>query len=177
MCVCVCVCVRAHARMYTASMRLAWPHPTPLGGGHGFITDFSWWRRKEGGEGDQMADRRVAVGLASSSSSSSRCPRNKCPGGRGRIRGGTPYQLVSKAGRAGGGGATSWLWLVGEGRKSSPMVEWGGGDQTSLPPTKSREWGQTHPQKSPRTALCFQIGKLRPRRRGFLEVLQHLHWG
>ena len=132
-CVCVCVCVRARAhtraRMYTASMRLAWPHPTPLGGGHGFITDFSWWRRKEGGEGDQMADRRVAVGPASSSSSSSRCPRNKGPGGRGRIRGGTPYQLVSKAGRAGGGGATSWLWLAGEGRKSSPMVEWGGGNR------------------------------------------------
>ena len=134
--------------MYTASMRLAWPHPTPLGGGHGFITDFSWWRRKEGGEGDQMADRRVAVGLASSSSSSSRCPRNKGPGGRGRIRGGTPYQLVSKAGRASGGGwwgRGNQLAMAGGGGEKELTdggMGWGGPDQ---PATNKEQGVRTEP--------------------------------
>ena len=63
-----------------------------------------------------MADRRVAAGAASPSSSS-RCPRNKGLGGRGRIRGGTPYQLVSKAGE-------SW-W----GRGNQLALAGGGGER------------------------------------------------
>lgn len=61
-----------------------------------------------------MADRRVAVGPASSSSHQADALGTRAPEAEAGLEGETPYQLVSKAGGLGGGGAASWLWLVRE---------------------------------------------------------------
>lgn len=90
-----------------------------------------------------MADRRVAVGPASPSSSS-RCPRNKGLGGRGRIRGGTLYQLVSKAGESWWGRGNQ-LALAGGGGERELIdggMGWGGPDQ---PATNKEKGVRTEP--------------------------------
>lgn len=83
-----------------------------------------------------MADRRVAVGPASSSPHRADALGTR-PGGRDRIRGGNSVSISVK-GRVLGGGGGSQLWLVGEGPES--WVE--GGDAPLHNPQGLR---QIHP--------------------------------
>ena len=88
-----------------------------------------------------MADRRVAVGPASSSSHQADALGTRAREAEAGLEGETPYQLVSKAGRLGGGGAASWLWLVGEGERESTD----GGQGTR--PARSPQGVNMHPHK------------------------------
>lgn len=90
-----------------------------------------------------MADRRVAVGPASSSSHQADALGTRAPEAEAGLEGETPYQLVSKAGGLGGGGAASWLWLVGEGERERESTDAGEGTR----PARSPQGVNMHPRE------------------------------